>query len=237
VNGSDLQPLEGHADAIRCIRTVSVQLFRGPGFGASGLDTPALSGLAGEERERAEGMLIAFLPDGRAIIGLGVLCSSKAEPYLAALFEAERLAQQASKLESEASPSPDRLLHLATALWRIRPDPRWPLAAIDVLGSATEPSERQEAAEALYDVRDPAAVQALVEALDDPEPLVRYHAARGLLAISGLSADSKDPQHMLYRLVADEASRREGGKREVLAAVAAVSSSASEPADRGGAGT
>jgi hypothetical protein len=30
VNGSDLQPLEGHADAIRCIRTFSVQLFRGP---------------------------------------------------------------------------------------------------------------------------------------------------------------------------------------------------------------
>jgi HEAT repeat protein len=59
-----------------------------------------------------------------------------------------------------------------TALWRIRPDPRWPAAAIDVLGSATEPIERQEAAEALYDVRDPAAVQALVEALDDPEPLV-----------------------------------------------------------------
>jgi hypothetical protein len=212
--------------------------FEDPDSARQGLDTPALSGLAGEERERAEGMLIAFLPDGRAIIGLGVLCSSKAEPYLAALFEAERLAQQASKLESEASPSPDRLLHLATALWRIRPDPRWPLAAIDVLGSATEPIERQEAAEALYDVRDPAAVQALVKALDDPEPLVRYHAGRGLLAISGLSAESKDPQDMLYRLMADETSRREGGKRDVLAALAtAPLSSASEPADRGGAGT
>jgi hypothetical protein len=211
--------------------------FEDPDSAGQGLDTPALAGLVGEERERAEAMLIAFLPDSRAVIGLGVLCSSKAEPHLAALFEAERSAQRASKLEPEASWSPHRLLHLMTALWRIRPDRRWPLAAIDVLGSATEPIERQEAAEALYDVRDPAAVQALVEALDDPEPLVRYHAARGLLAISGLSADSKDPQHMLYRLVADEASRREGGKREVLAAVAAVSSSASEPADRGGAGT
>jgi hypothetical protein len=206
-----------------------------------GLDTPALAGLFGEERERAEGMLIAFLPDSRAIIGLGVLRSPKAEPYLAALFEAERLAQRASKLEPEAGPSPDRLLHLVTALWRIRPDPRWPAAAIDVFGSAAEPNERQEAAEALYDVRDPAAVQALAEALDDPEPLVRYHAARGLLAISGLSAESKDPQHMLYRLMADEALRREGGKRDVLAAVAAApfssGSSATEPTDRGGAGT
>jgi HEAT repeat protein len=215
--------------------------FDDPDSARQGLDTPALAGLVGEERERAEGMLIAFLPDSRAIIGLGVLCSPKAEPYLVALFEAERLAQWASKLQAEASWSPYRLLHLVTALWRIRPDPRWPAAAIDVLGTATEPIERQEAAEALYDVRDPATVQALVAALDDPEPLVRYHAARRLLAINGLSAESKDPHHMLYRLMADETSRREGGKRDVLAALAAAplstASSASEPADRGGAGT
>jgi HEAT repeat protein len=215
--------------------------FEDPDSARQGLDTPALAGLAGEERERAEAMLIAFLPDSRAIVGLGVLGSPKAEPHLAALFEAERLAQRASRLEPDASWSPHRLLHLVTALWRIRPDPRWPRAAIDVLGAAAEPVERQEAAEALYDVRDPAAVQALAEALDDPEPLVRYHAARGLLAISGLSAESKDPQHMLYRLMADEALRREGGKRDVLAAVAAApfssGSSATEPTDRGGAGT
>ncbi|MFL5140659.1 MAG: HEAT repeat domain-containing protein, partial [Microvirga sp.] len=212
--------------------------FEDPDSARQGLDTPALAGLVGEERERAEAMLIAFLPDSRAIIGLGVLGSSKAEPHLAALFEAERSAQRAAKLEPEASWLPDRLLHLATALWRIRPDRRWPLAAIDVLGSASEPIERQEAAEALHDVRDPGAVQALVKALDDPEPLVRYHAARGLFAIHGLSAESKDPQHMLYRLMADEASRREGGKRDILAAVAAAAlksvSSASAPVDRGG---
>ena len=215
--------------------------FEDPDSARQGLDTPALAGLAGDERERAEAMLIAFLPDSRAIIGLGVLRSARAEPDLVALFEAERLAQRASKLQPETSWLPYRLLHLATAQWRIRPDPRWPLAAIDVLGSAREPIERQEAAEALYDVCDPAAVEALVEALDDPAPLVRYHAARGLLAIHGLSADAEDPQHMLYRLMADEASRREGGKRDVLAAVAAAplksASSASEPADRGGAGT
>ncbi len=211
--------------------------FEDPDSARQGLDTPALAGLAGEEREQAEGMLIAFLPDSRAIIGLGVLRSARAEPDLVALFEAERLAQRASKLQPETSWLPYRLLHLATALWRIRPDPRWPLAAIDVLGSAREPIERQEAAEALYDVRDPAAVQALVDALDDPVPLVRYHAARGLLAIHGLSADSEDPQQMLYRLMAEETSRREGGKRDVLAAVAARGgSSASGPADRGGAG-
>jgi hypothetical protein len=117
--------------------------FEDPDSARQGLDTPALAGLAGEERERAEGMLIAFLPDSRAIIGLGVLGLPKAEPHLVALFEAERSAQQASKLRPEANWLPYRLLHLATALWRIRPDPRWPLAAIDVLGSATEPVERR----------------------------------------------------------------------------------------------
>jgi hypothetical protein len=215
--------------------------FEDPDSARQGLDTEALAGLVGEERERAEAMLIAFLPDSRAIVGLGVLCSRKAEPNLVALFEAERLAQRGSKPRPDASWSPYRLLHLATALWRIRPDARWPAAAVEVLGSAKEPFERREAAEALYDVRDPATVRALVEALDDPEPLVRYHAARGLLAIHGLSAESNDPQHMLYRLMADETSRRQGGKRDVLAALAAAplsaASSASEPADRGGAGT
>jgi hypothetical protein len=72
--------------------------FEDPDSARQGLDTPALAGLVGEERERAEAMLIAFLPDSRAVIGLGVLGSSKAEPHLAALFEAERSAQRASSL-------------------------------------------------------------------------------------------------------------------------------------------
>src|SRR3954463_13356864 len=91
--------------------------FEDPDSARQGLDSPALAGLVGEEREQAEGMLIAFLPDSRAIIGLGVLCSARAEPHLAALFEAERSAQRASKLEPDASWLPHRLLHLVAALW------------------------------------------------------------------------------------------------------------------------
>lgn len=74
-------------------------------------------------------------------------------------------------------------VYAAKALWQIRPDPRWLDAVIDVLAAADEPMQRQTAAEALYDVRDPATVPALVRALDDPEGLVRHHAARGLLAL------------------------------------------------------
>jgi hypothetical protein len=185
-----------------------------------GLDTEALGRLVGEERRRAGDMLINALPDSRAIIGLGVLRSQRAEPNLLRLFEAKRLAQRNSKLLPDLGWSPYKLLHLVKALSRIRPDPRWPAAAVDVLGSSNDRNERQEAAEALYEARDPATVRALTTALDDPEPLVRYHAARGLLATHGLFAESTDPQHMLYRLMADEPSRREHGKLDVLDALA-----------------
>ena len=80
--------------------------------------------------------------------------------------------------------------------------------------------QRLTAAEALYHFRDPVAVGALVKALDDPEGLVRHHAARGLLALCGLPDDSEDPQHMMYRVMSDDADRREGGRREILAAIA-----------------
>jgi hypothetical protein len=54
----------------------------------------------------------------------------------------------------------------------------------------------------------------------DREGLVRHHAARGLLALHGLPDDSEDPQHMMYRVMSDDADRREGGKRDILAAIA-----------------
>ena len=82
-----------------------------------------------------------------------------------------------------------------------------------MLASADEPMQRLTAAEALYQFRDPVAVGALVKALDDPEGLVRHHAARGLLALHGLPDDSEDPQHMMYRVMSDDADRHEGGKR------------------------
>ena len=215
--------------------------FEDPDSAHQGLDTPALAGLAAKsasERKR---------------------CSSRSSPTAApssasacwARPRRSRIWRRSSKPSAwrngPRSFSPTRAGCLTDCcIWR-RPSGGFGRIRAGLLPQSTcsarraEPIERQEAAEALYDVRDPAAVQALVEALDDPEPLVRYHAARGLLAISGLSAESKDPQHMLYRLMADEASRREGGKRDILAAVAAAplksAPSASEPADRGGAGT
>ena len=181
--------------------------FEDPDLPRNGLDMKALAALEGKERSRAEDMLLQYLPDTRGVIGLGALGSRRAEPALVQLFEAEQGSDSGAQI------------YLAKALWQIRTDPRWLEAVIEVLASADEPMRRLTAAEALYDFRDPAAVGALVKALDDSEGLVRYHAARGLLALHGLPDDSKDPQHMMYRVMSD-AERHDGGKRDILAAIA-----------------
>jgi hypothetical protein len=183
-----------------------------------GLDTRALAELRGEEVTRAEDMLIGFLPDTRGVIGLGILRSSRAEPQLMQFFEAEQRGWCRAKAAGEEFWSTHGLVYLAKALWRIRPDPRWRDAMIDVLGAA-EDWKRQPAVQALCDVCDPVAVQALIKALDDTEPLVRYHAARGLLLIHGLPTDYKDPAHMMYRVMSKDAARRDGGKQDIIAAI------------------
>jgi HEAT repeats len=174
-----------------------------------GLDLSSLAQLSGDERVRAEDMLIAYLPDARAVIGLGVLRARRAEGALTRLFEVER-----------NQPS-SGLVYLAKALWQIRPDPRWLSAITDVLANGEFWPQRQEAALALFDIRDSAALPALIAALDDDESLVRHHAARALLATHGLPADSDDSGHMIYRVMSKDAARREGGKRDVLAAIGA----------------
>jgi HEAT repeat protein len=174
----------------------------------NGLDIEALAALQGDERREAEDMLLRYLPDTRGVIGLGALGSRRAEPALARLFEAAQATHSTA------------LIYLAKALWQIRPDPRWLAAMIEVLHADAEPMRRLSAATALHDVGDPAAVSAFAKALDDPEALVRHHAGRGLLALHGLPDDSTDPQHMVYRVMASAAERREGGKRDILAAIA-----------------
>jgi hypothetical protein len=185
-----------------------------------GLDTVALARLEGEERARADDMLIGYLPDARGIIGLGVLRSRRAEPALLQLFEDEEREQRQSLRVSDSGWRPYLLIYLAKALWQIRPDPRWPTALTGVLAAAGDEMVRQEAAWTLSDVHDTAVVRPLANALDDPDDLVRHHAARSLLAIHGLSVASYDPQHMMYRVMSKDATRREGGKRDVLRAIA-----------------
>jgi len=188
-----------------------------------GLASSALAQLEGEEISRAEGMLIAFLPDTRGVIGLGILRSRRAEPELTRMFEAEQRAQREAETQDKTAgdePWPtDQLVYLAKSLWRIRPDRRWLDAILGILASGGE-WQRQMAVEELRDVRDPVAEAALIEALDDTEPLVRHHAARGLLEMHGLPTETRDPAHMMYLIMSKDPARREGGKQAILAAIA-----------------
>jgi hypothetical protein len=187
-----------------------------------GLASSALAQLEGEEISRAEGMLIAFLPDTRGVIGLGILRSRRAEPELRRMFEAGQRAQREAETQDKTAgdePWPtDQLVYLARSLWRIRPDRRWLDAILGILASGGD-WQRQMAVEELRDVRDPVAEAALIEALDDTEPLVRHHAARGLLEMHGLPTETRDPAHMMYLIMSKDPARREGGKQAILAAI------------------
>jgi hypothetical protein len=185
-----------------------------------GLDIASLDALEGEERDRAEELLVQYLPDTRGIIGLGVLRSRKAEGALIRLFEEERKAQAESAHDPDLGWTPYELIHVAKALWQIRPQPFFAATLIQVLTTSHDCIERQTAAEALYDVRDPSAATGLTTALDDPEPLVRYHAARGLLSIYGIPAAPTDSNHMIYRIMSKDPARRERGKEEIHSAIA-----------------
>jgi HEAT repeat protein len=203
-------------------RRFEFSFFEDPKSAQDALDTASLAALAGDERVRAEDRLIAFLPDSRAVIGLGVLRSKKAAPALRQLFDGElkEQAEAARDVQKQGEWNPLGLLFLARALWLIDPDARWPVPAIEVLASAPEWVHRQEAADALSVMRTPEAVAALTKALDDADSLVRFSAARALLALYSLSYDIADIQSMVYRVMANDAARRDGGKRDVLAAIA-----------------
>src|SRR5450755_4884866 len=109
-----------------------------------GLATAALAQLQGEEAARAEEILIGLLPDARAVIGLGILRSRRAEPELTRMFEAEQRALREAKTQDKNNqdktagdePWPtDQLVYLAKSLWRIRPDRRWLEAILGILAA------------------------------------------------------------------------------------------------------
>lgn len=172
-----------------------------------GLDTAALAALDGEERRRAEDMLLRLLPDTRGVIGLGVLRCRRAEPALVQLLLAGHEANGSG------------LIYLLAALWRIRPDARWRDMAIEVLDRSLDPIRRMNAAVALRDFRDPMVALGLAQALDDPDGLVRHHAARSLLALHGCCDETDDPRHMIYGVMTDDMARREVAKGDIIAAL------------------
>jgi len=199
--------------------------FEDPTSARDGLDIASLRAIEDYERGEAERLLLAFLPDARAVIGLGVLRSAKAEVELSRLFDTERKQQIDARNDPAMQPGgsnewyPSAMLYLAQALWRIRPEPRWPQAVIEVLASARDWVFRHEAVLVLAGIGEPDAVEALVNAFDDEEPLVRHGAARAAHApwpAGGLhrSASRDDQDHVeRCRATRDRAARNPGDNR------------------------
>ena len=193
--------------------------FEDPGSARDGLDIGSLQQLKAHERDLAERQLIDALPDTRAIVGLGELGARRAERRLVAIFERECATAQAARIADDPDWRAHRLIAAAKALWRIAPRQRYARAIVGTLECGRSRSERMDAAAALQDMPSPETEQALTEALDDVDCLVRHLAARSLLALHGVETDAHAMNNMMYRVMAQDPERRENGRRDIVAAV------------------
>ncbi len=181
--------------------------FRAESGSERRLDLDALAALDGRERRLAERILLNALPDACAIAGLGELATRRALRRLTGLFEQECARAQAASVVGEAQESGAVMIATAAALWRIAPQDRLPRALIARLRCARAASERRDAAVALARMPTAEVDEALNDALDDRDALVRHHAARSLLAIHGVEVDAHGAHCMIYRAMASERAR------------------------------
>lgn len=147
-----------------------------------GLDTLSLASLEGEERAEAEKMLLdamnAGSSDYRIAAGLRVLKSSGA----------------VAKLKEQLGGATGReRVEIALALWEMA---EWPPAVneiIDELKHGAHWGSQIDAAHALAKVKGkPEVVEALLEALEDPEDLVRSNSATALIDLLELPVKETD---------------------------------------------
>lgn len=145
--------------------------FFGDGFSAmhDGLDIDSLTALEGDDLAKAEDKLLKALPDSRAVTGLGAIRSQKAAVPLRKLIG-----------HKEAG------VEVAVALFRICGETSGLKSVIDTMRDQRNHwSKRMDAAIALRHFRTQAVADALLDALHDPEGLVRYHASNSLLTLYG----------------------------------------------------
>jgi HEAT repeats len=144
-----------------------------------GLDTEALLSLEGEERHEAERLLMQALGSGdyRPAAGLAALQSQESAPHLK---------EQLNTATGRA------LIEAARGLWRMEKYPPAAQAIIGVLQSNPWWGDRMDAAMALSEVDTPESEAALWDALNDPEDLVRHHAATSLIEMRRPDIDTND---------------------------------------------
>jgi HEAT repeat protein len=145
--------------------------FFGDGFSAmhDGLDIRALTALQGDELAKAEALLLRALPDSRAITGLGAIRSQKALDPVRKLIRDKDVSTEAS-----------------VALFKISGETSGADSLINTLKDQRNHwSKRMDAAIALRYFRLEKVATVLLDALNDPEKLVRYHTSTSLLTLYG----------------------------------------------------
>lgn len=173
-----------------------------------GLDEGALLALEGEERERAEKMLLDALGSG----------DSRPAAGLASL----RSTQAVGKLKQELpGASGNNEIKTALALWKIE---RYEPAAdtlINILKSDAFWGVRMDAARAMRHVPLPRAITALWHAVEnDPENLVRQHAATALLIIYNIPSEIYDMHPLSIDVMSEEKEKRDEAVRKLKALIA-----------------
>lgn len=163
-----------------------------------GLDTQSLLSLQGEEREEAERMLLEALSkdssDPRPAAGLAALRSTKATDRMKQLLRTS---------------TGDQVIEAARGLWAMEKYPPAADALIDILLHYPFWGTQLDAAIALREVKTPASVAALQKALNDPESLVRHHAASSLLIMYGLQDESSyEDNPLTIDIMSDEQGKR-----------------------------
>ncbi|QBD77597.1 hypothetical protein EPA93_17000 [Ktedonosporobacter rubrisoli] len=154
-----------------------------------GLDRESLQELSLPARNLAEHMLLHCLThtmaDSRTIVGLGILRSYAAAPYLKQLL---------------CSTGPSEVVDIAVALWQIERYPAALSTIIDVLKHTNDAFARMYAAIGLQNFRCQQTAQALKYALYDKDHLVRHHAAMSLFKLHSMLKDFADMHDPLYAL-------------------------------------
>jgi len=107
-----------------------------------------------------------------------------------------------------AGASDEFLIRLAEALFAVTGDPSWSAAIVSVLRGGRSEFTRLAAAMALAGF-PPAdvLVEALARAVQDPEYLVRYHAANTLLRYAGDPREISDRPELFEKIVSSAARR------------------------------
>ncbi len=177
-----------------------------------GLDIPALRQLAGAERQQAEALLLQQLAagDSRAVVGLGELGSRQAVASLKHFLQLSEAGQPIGA---------GLLIAVSVALWQIEQFPEAVQHVVTILKQAPDWTTRMEAVQALGKFPNPAARQALKDALSDENGLVRYHAARSLLTLAGKLTNELDMPPLAIKVMSNNPAERQQATAELEALV------------------